>query len=339
MAGRRRGRRCRVHDLPSSFKPAEVDLEDGIPDLGARRRLLPGNRALTEATRTLSTAELGDEKRACSRHLRQVVDGLTTVCVGFGCAVVRTPRPDRLWILPRAGFRPLDVGTARHRQDRAQKIPGDASTTPLPAAPVSEMLRRAPVHDDGLDVDRLRATLVPKRSGAIDTGSTQCPDRRPAAKSFVRRDLVAWADEVDGLDPRGRRRRRYFDTTVSRSAHCRASTSTRGHRSGIASARPLAPATWSAARSRLHRTVAGIVEEEEAGAVVVPSGLDQAGARAAHGDGPFQSPLAGVCGRSDTGTVCTSLQPRSNTPSGRDRLAGAGNWLRCAAGVSETGHD
>jgi GntR family transcriptional regulator / MocR family aminotransferase len=70
---------------PASLKPAEVDFDYGIPDLGSVP-LTAWSWALSEATRTLPTAELGDEEPAGSRHLREVVTAYHRR-VRSGCAV------------------------------------------------------------------------------------------------------------------------------------------------------------------------------------------------------------------------------------------------------------
>jgi GntR family transcriptional regulator/MocR family aminotransferase len=65
--------------------PAVADFGYGIPDLGSVP-LTAWSWAVSEATRTLPTADLGDEDPAGSRHLREVVTAYHRR-VRSGCAV------------------------------------------------------------------------------------------------------------------------------------------------------------------------------------------------------------------------------------------------------------
>lgn len=175
---------------PLSLKPVEVDFEYGIPDLGSVP-LTAWSWALSEATRTLPTAELGDEERAGSRHLREVVTAYHRR-VRSGCAVAE----DAVIV---SGFRQgLGFVLSTLAQGGIQQIaledPGPrehdviARRAGLDAVPV-------PVDDHGLDVDRLRATGT---RAVLLTPAHQCPTGVALSPSR-RRDLVAWADEVDGV--------------------------------------------------------------------------------------------------------------------------------------------
>lgn len=174
----------------SPLRPVEVDFEYGIPDLGSVP-LIDWSWAVSEATRTLPTAELGDEDPAGSRHLREVVTAYHRR-VRSGCAVAA----DAVVV---SGFRQgLAFTLATLAQHGIQRIaledPGPrehdviAGRAGLKAVPVR-------VDDHGLDVDRLR------ESGAravLVTPAHQCPTGVALAPAR-RRDLSAWADEVDGV--------------------------------------------------------------------------------------------------------------------------------------------
>ena len=157
----------------------ETNQIPGIPDLGSVP-LTAWSWAVSEATRTLPTAELGDEDPAGSRHLREVVTAYHRR-VRSGCAVAE----DAVVV---SGFRQglafAHAVLARHGIGRiALEDPGPrdhdviARRAGLDAVPV-------PVDDHGLDVDRLgesgaRAVLLtppssrPRRRWASGpTGST-----------------------------------------------------------------------------------------------------------------------------------------------------------------------
>jgi GntR family transcriptional regulator/MocR family aminotransferase len=171
-------------------RPPEVDFEYGIPDLGSVP-LTDWSWAVSEATRTLPTAELGDEDPAGSRHLREVVTAyhrrVRSGCADAGDAVVvggfRQGLAFALATLARHGIRCIaleDPGPREH--DVIARRAG------LSAVPV-------PVDDDGLDVGRLRETGA---RAVLLTPAHQCPTGVALGPSR-RRDLVAWADEVDGV--------------------------------------------------------------------------------------------------------------------------------------------
>ena len=173
-----------------SLKSAEVDFEYGIPDLGSVP-LTAWSWALSEATRTLPTAELGDEELAGSRHLREVVTAYHRR-VRSGCAVAE----DAVIV---SGFRQglgfvLSTLAQCGIQQIALEDPGPrehdviARRAGLDAVPV-------PVDDHGLDVDRLRDTGT---RAVLLTPAHQCPTGVAFSPSR-RRDLAAWADEVDGV--------------------------------------------------------------------------------------------------------------------------------------------
>ena len=179
-----------VPAAPSSSRPAVADFEYGIPDLGSVP-LTTWSWAVSEATRTLPTAELGDEDPAGSRHLREVVTAYHRR-VRSGCAVAE----DAIVV---SGFRQgLAFTLATLAQDGIVRIaledPGPrehdviARRAGLDAVPV-------PVDDHGLDVERLRETGA---RAVLLTPAHQCPTGVALGPSR-RRDLVAWADEVDGV--------------------------------------------------------------------------------------------------------------------------------------------
>ncbi|MFC0107983.1 MocR-like pyridoxine biosynthesis transcription factor PdxR [Kibdelosporangium aridum] len=174
----------------SPSRPAEVDFEYGIPDLGSVP-LTDWSWAVSEATRSLPTAELGDEDPAGLRHLREVVTAYHRR-VRSGCAVAE----DAVVV---SGFRQgLAFALATLAQHGIQRIaledPGPrehdviARRAGLDAVPV-------PVDDHGLDVGRLRETGA---RAVLLTPAHQCPTGVALGPSR-RRDLVAWADEVDGV--------------------------------------------------------------------------------------------------------------------------------------------
>ena len=168
----------------------EVDFEYGIPDLRSVP-LTDWSWAVSEATRMLPTAELGDEVPAGSRHLREVVTAYHRR-VRSGCAVAE----DAVVV---SGFRQGLAFTlaalARHGIQRiALEDPGPrehdviARRAGLDAVPV-------PVDDHGIDVDLLRRTGA---RAALVTPAHQCPTGVVLSPSR-RRELSAWADEVDGV--------------------------------------------------------------------------------------------------------------------------------------------
>jgi GntR family transcriptional regulator/MocR family aminotransferase len=175
---------------PTSSRPAVADFEYGIPDLGSVP-LTDWSWAVSEATRTLPTAELGDEDPAGSRHLREVVTAYHRR-VRSGSAIAE----DAVVV---SGFRQglaFALATlAQHGVGRiALEDPGPrehdviARRAGLDAVPV-------PVDDHGLDVGSLRET---EARAVLLTPAHQCPTG-VALSPTRRRDLVAWADEVDGV--------------------------------------------------------------------------------------------------------------------------------------------
>jgi GntR family transcriptional regulator/MocR family aminotransferase len=175
---------------PASCGPAVADFEYGIPDLRSVP-LAAWSWAVSEATRTLPTAELGDEDPAGSWHLREVVTAYHRR-VRSGYAVAE----DAVVV---SGFRQgLAFALATLAQGGFQRIaledPGPrehdviARRAGLDAVPV-------PVDDQGIDVGRLRDTGA---RAVLLTPAHQCPTGVALSPSR-RRDLVAWADEVDGV--------------------------------------------------------------------------------------------------------------------------------------------
>jgi GntR family transcriptional regulator / MocR family aminotransferase len=171
-------------------RPVEVDFEYGIPDL-ASVPLTDWSRAVSEATRTLPTAELGDGDPAGSWRLREVVTAYHRR-VRSGCVLAENA-------VVVSGFRQglaFALATlARHGVERvALEDPGPrehdliARRAGLSTVPV-------PVDDHGLDVDRLRETGA---RAVLSTPAHQCPTGVALGPSR-RRALVAWAEEVDGV--------------------------------------------------------------------------------------------------------------------------------------------
>ncbi|MWB98166.1 PLP-dependent aminotransferase family protein [Agromyces seonyuensis] len=171
-------------------RPVGIDFEYGVPDLRSVP-LLDWSRAVAEATRTLPTAELGDETAGGSRHLREVVTAYhrrvrSGVAVADDAVIVSGFRQGlafSLAVLARHGIRRValeDPGPRDH--DRIARRAG------LDAVAV-------PVDDDGIDVERLRASGA---RAVVVTPAHQCPTGVALAPAR-RRALVAWADEVDGV--------------------------------------------------------------------------------------------------------------------------------------------
>jgi GntR family transcriptional regulator/MocR family aminotransferase len=182
--------RARGASPVSSSRLVEIDFEYGVPDLGSVP-LTDWSWAVSEATRTLPTSELGDEDLAGSRHLREVVTSYHRR-VRSGCATA-----DDAVIV--SGFRQgltfaLAALTQRGVHRIALENPGPrehaqiARRAGLEAVPVT-------VDDDGLNVQRLRASGA---RAVLLTPAHQCPTGVALAPSR-RRELVAWAGEVDGV--------------------------------------------------------------------------------------------------------------------------------------------
>ena len=168
----------------------EIDFEYGIPDLGSVP-LRDWVWAVGEATRTLPTAGLGDEEPAGSRHLREVVTAYHRR-VRAGCATAdeavvvggfRQGLAFTLATLARSGIEVLaleDPGPREH-----DVIAGRAGLTAVPV----------PVDAEGLNVAALRASQA---RAVLVTPAHQCPTGVALSPSR-RRELVAWAHEVDGV--------------------------------------------------------------------------------------------------------------------------------------------
>jgi GntR family transcriptional regulator/MocR family aminotransferase len=189
QAGQAPGVAAASASSPTS-RPVEIDFEYGIPDLGSVP-LTAWTWAVSEATRTLPTAELGDEDPAGSRHLREVVTAYHSR-VRSGCAVAE----DAVIV---SGFRQgLAFVLATLAQSGIRRIaledPGPrehdfiARRAGLDAVPV-------PVDDHGVDVGRLRGIGA---RAVLVTPAHQCPTGVVLSPSR-RRDLIAWAAEVDGV--------------------------------------------------------------------------------------------------------------------------------------------
>ena len=146
---------------------------------------------MSRATQTLPIAQLGDDDPAGSRHLREVVTAyhrrVRSGCAAAEDAVVvggfRQGVAFALAALARHGIRRIaleDPGPREH--DVIARRAG------LEAVPV-------PVDDQGLNVGRLRETGA---RAVLLTPAHQCPTGVALGPSR-RRELVAWADEVDGV--------------------------------------------------------------------------------------------------------------------------------------------
>ena len=170
-------------------RPA-VDFEYGIPDLGSIP-LTDWIWALSEATRSLPTAELGDEEPGGSKHLREVVTAYHRR-VRSGCAVA----DDAVVV---SGFRQglvfaLAALSSQGIESVALEDPGPrghdviARRAGLDVVPV-------PVDGEGLDVGRLRETTA---RAVLVTPAHQCPTGVVLSPSR-RQLLVTWANEVDGV--------------------------------------------------------------------------------------------------------------------------------------------
>jgi GntR family transcriptional regulator/MocR family aminotransferase len=179
-----------VSDVPPIPAAPRISFEYGVPDLRSVP-LTEWSWAVSEATRSLPTEELGDEHPAGSRHLREVVTAYHRR-VRSGCAIA-----DDAVIV--SGFRQgLTFALAAIAHQGIRRIgledPGPrehdviARRAGLEAVPV-------PVDDDGIDVGRLRDTGA---RAVLLTPAHQCPTGVALAPAR-RRDLVAWADEVNGV--------------------------------------------------------------------------------------------------------------------------------------------
>lgn len=167
-----------------------INFEYGIPDLGSVP-LADWSWAVSEATRTLPTADLGDEDQAGSLHLRDVVTAYHRR-VRSGCATAENA-------VVVSGFRQgltfVLAALARHGvRTVALEDPGPrehdliARRAGIEAVPVR-------VDEHGLDVARLRDTGA---RAVLLTPAHQCPTG-VALGPARRRELIAWADEVDGV--------------------------------------------------------------------------------------------------------------------------------------------
>ena len=302
---------------PSSPRPAVADFEYGIPDLGSVP-LRAWSWAVSEATRTLPTAQLGDEDLAGSRHLRAVVTAYHRR-VRSGCAVAE----DAIVV---SGFRQgLAFALATLAQHGIERIaledPGPrehdviARRAGMDAVPV-------PVDDHGLDVDRLRGTGA---RAVLLTPAHQCPTGVALGPSR-RRDLIAWADEVDGviLEDDYDAEFRYDRQPVG---SLQALDPDRVIALGSVS-KTLAPAIrlgWVLAPARF---VEGIVEEKRLSSRGAP-GLDQE-ALALLVERAASTGTCDAFGRS-TAHAGTCSQPRPNSPSGRIGYRAGGRLSRPAA--------
>ena len=180
----------RAAPVPPAPPRVAIDFEYGIPDLGSVP-LAEWSWALSEATRTLPTAQLSDEDAAGSLHLREVVTAyhrrVRAGCADADDAVVvggfRQGLAFTLATLARQGVRRIgleDPGPREH-----DLIARRAGLEPV-AVPVDGL---------GIDVERLRASGA---RAVLLTPAHQCPTGVALAPSR-RRDLIAWADDADGV--------------------------------------------------------------------------------------------------------------------------------------------
>lgn len=179
-----------VEDLASPTAPLVADFEYGIPDLNSVP-LTAWSWAISEATRTLPIVELGDEDPAGSTHLREVVTAYHRR-VRSGWAVAENA-------VIVSGFRQglaFTLSTmVRHGIDRiALEDPGPREHDVIARRAGMEAVA-VPVDEHGVDVDRLRDSGA---RAVLLTPAHQCPTGVVLSASR-RRDLVAWADEVDGV--------------------------------------------------------------------------------------------------------------------------------------------
>lgn len=174
----------------SSSRLAEINFEYGIPDLGSVP-LTDWSWAVSEATRTLPTTELGDEDLAGSRHLREVVTAyhrrVRSGCASAEDAVIvsgfRQGLTFALATLARQGIELLALENPGPREHDVIARRAGLGIVPVPVDAL------------GLDVDQLRASGA---RAVLLTPAHQCPTG-VALDPSRRRELVAWADEVDGV--------------------------------------------------------------------------------------------------------------------------------------------
>ncbi|WP_112237773.1 MocR-like pyridoxine biosynthesis transcription factor PdxR [Kribbella monticola] len=179
--------------VPAAAAPRpniQIDFEYGIPDLGSVP-LRDWVWAVGEATRTLPTAGLGDEEPAGSRHLREVVTAyhrrVRAGCATADDAVVvggfRQGLAFTLAVLARSG---IEVLALEDPGPREHDIIAERAGLNVVAVPVDA---------EGLNVAALRAS---RARAVLVTPAHQCPTG-VALSPTRRRELVAWAHEVDGV--------------------------------------------------------------------------------------------------------------------------------------------
>ncbi|MGH3384414.1 MAG: PLP-dependent aminotransferase family protein [Nocardioidaceae bacterium] len=182
--------RSAPNEAAVSVSRAAVDFEYGIPDLGSVP-LTDWAWAMSEATRSLPTAHLSDEEPAGSRHLREVVTAYHRR-VRAGCAVAddavvvggfRQGLVFALATLCRQGIEYVALEDPGPREHDVIALRAGLEAVPVP------------VDDEGLDVGRLRET---KARAVLVTPAHQCPTGVALSPSR-RQQLVAWANEVDGV--------------------------------------------------------------------------------------------------------------------------------------------
>ncbi|MFC8662549.1 MULTISPECIES: MocR-like pyridoxine biosynthesis transcription factor PdxR [Streptomyces] len=170
--------------------PIEVDFEYGIPDL-LSFPMQDWLWALTQAARGAGSAAMGDETGSGSVQLRGVLAGYHRR-VRAGTAEAE----DAIIV---NGFRHglnLVFGTLAHagHDTVALEDPGprehDELATRAGLSPIA-----VPVDEEGVDVEALAASGA---RAVLVTPAHQCPTG-VVLSAQRRRDLIAWAEEVDGL--------------------------------------------------------------------------------------------------------------------------------------------
>jgi GntR family transcriptional regulator/MocR family aminotransferase len=180
----------RPAEPPERPTTSGISFEYGIPDL-ASVPLHDWLWALQEAVRTVPTADLDDEGPAGSPRLREVLTAYHRR-VRAGCATAT----DAVIV---GGFRNgltlvLAALAGKGITHVALEDPGPRDHDRIVGRANLNVVA-VPVDDDGLDVAHLRTT---KARAVVVTPAHQCPTGAVLSPER-RRDLIAWAEEVDGV--------------------------------------------------------------------------------------------------------------------------------------------
>jgi GntR family transcriptional regulator/MocR family aminotransferase len=175
---------------PRSSAPVVANFEYGIPDLNSVP-LSAWSWAISEAIRTIPTIELGDEDPAGSAHLREVVTAYhrrvrSGWAVAENAVIVSGFRQGLAFALATLVRHGIDCVALEDPGPREHDL--IARRAGMEAVPV-------PVDREGVVVEWLR------ESGAravLLTPAHQCPTG-VVLNASRRRELVAWAEEVDGV--------------------------------------------------------------------------------------------------------------------------------------------